>query len=828
MKKALLTKLFLFLTLGGMYAQLGEIDKTFNTSIGAGANKNITSVAVQTDGKIIIAGEFINYANTPKNGITRLNSDGTLDTTFDIGTGVNSGAKITSVKVVSEGKILIIGDFITFNGITAKGIARLNSDGTLDPSFVSETGLYYFYSIAVQTDGKILIAGYFIDSDGFGVSKMLRVEPNGSLDTTFNSGVGPNLSVREIIIKPNGKIVLIGALTTYAGISRNGIAQINADGTLDTTFNPGTGSITIEAVAFQSDGKVLIGGNFTSYNGTSKKRIVRLNLDGTVDDIFNLEAGPNLLVKEIVVQEDDKILIGGQFTSYDGISKNRITRLNADGSLDTAFDIGTGVNETVSSIALQTDGKILIAGNFTSYSNTLRGRLARINTDGTIDNTFFNPEGFASGSNNRIVSVALQADGKIIIAGAFTSYNGIKKEATLRLNADGTLDVPFNPITTGRGSAVEYCVVVQPDGKILLAGRHTTFDGTLKGNLIRMNAENGTLDETFHLETAPLVPDIYSIALQTDGKILIGGEFTSFGGVIRNHIARLNTNGTIDPTFDPGTGADNDVNRIVVQSDGKILIIGDFTSYAGVARNHIARLNPDGTLDTTFDPGTAANKNLYSIALQTDGKILIGGSFSTYKNTSINCIARLNTDGTLDSTFDTGTGANGAVTTIKLKSDGKILIGGIFDAYNDVARNFLAELNADGTLDSMNNLGSGINFPVSDMLIQPDGKIILVGDFTSYDDNIVGRVIRILSDTTPLANEEFQKESFMIYPNPARDRIYFSQDLTEIAVYDIQGKKNNVPYISNSADISALPQGIYILKGLENNGKIVTQKIVKN
>ncbi len=148
---------------------------------------------------------------------------------------------------------------------------------------------------------------------------------------------------------------------------------------------------------------------------------------------------------------------------------------------------------------------------------------------------------------------------------------------------------------------------------------------------------------------------VYTTILQPDGKILIGGQFTTYNGITANRIARLNTDGTLDTTFTVGTGADSSVNTITLQPDGKILIGGAFTTYNGTTVNHVARLNADGTLDTTFVTGTGTNGSVFTIALQPDGKILIGGWFTTYNGTTANYIARLNTDGTLDTTFTTGT-----------------------------------------------------------------------------------------------------------------------------------------------------------------------------
>ena len=333
------------------------------------------------------------------------------------------------------------------------------------------------------------------------------------------------------------------------------------DGSNDPTFNPtdvgfGNGdgpNSTVSSMAVQSDGKILIGGGFSSYNGTGRNRIARLNADGTLDTGFNPGTGVSgNTVNSIVVQGDGKILIGGDFTSYNGTSRNRIARLNADGTLDADFSPGTGASSIVQSVAVQGDGKILIGGRFTSYNGTSRNRIARLNTDGSLD-TGFSPGTGASGS--AVNSVAVQSDGKILIGGNFPTYNDTDRNRIARLNADGSLDTGFNPGTGVSGNTVN------------------------------------------------------SIVVQGDGRILIGGDFTSYNGTGRNYIARLNTDGSLDPGFSPGTGATATVNSVAVQGDGRILIGGNFTFYNGTGRNRIARLNTDGSLDTGFSPGTGANSN---------------------------------------------------------------------------------------------------------------------------------------------------------------------------------------------------------------------------
>ena len=299
---------------------------------------------------------------------------------------------------------------------------------------------------------------------------------------------------------------------------------------LDQAFNPGTGaSTTVRAISIQSDDKILIGGDFTSYNGTSINRIARLNADGTLDTSFDPGTGPSASVRAISIQSDGKILIGGDFTSYNGTSHNRIVRLNADGTLDTSFDPGTGANATVQAISIQSDGKILICGDFISYNGTSRNYIAR-------------------------------------------------------LNADGTLDTGFTP-GTGPNAAVQ------------------------------------------------------ALSIQSNGKILIGGDFTSYNGTSINRIARLNADGTLDTSFDPGTGANNIVRAISVLSNGKILICGDFIRINFVTRSGLARLNADGTLDTGFTPGTVGGGNVLAISVTSADAFLIVGGFTTYDGTAINRIA---------------------------------------------------------------------------------------------------------------------------------------------------------------------------------------------
>jgi uncharacterized delta-60 repeat protein len=329
----------------------------------------------------------------------------------------------------------------------------------------------------------------------------------------------------------------------------------------------------------------------------------------------------NDTVQSLAVQPDGKILIGGYFTAVGAVNRNRIARINADGTLDSSFN--PNANSGVVSLAVQNDGKTLIAGQFDTVGGVVRNRIARLNADGTLDNSF-NPN-----VNSIILCMAVQADGKILIGGSFTTVAGVTRNRIARLNSDGSLDSSFNPNV----DSDIYSLAIQPDGKILLGGFFSTVGGVSRNRIARLNAD-GTLDNSFNPDANG---SVYSFAVQADGKIIVGGFFTTLGGVTRNRIARLNTDGTLDSSFNPNL--DSGVFSLSVQTDGRILIGGFLTAVGGVTRNRVARLNSDGTLDISFNPN--ANSGVWSLALQADGKILIGGSFSNIGGVARNRLARL-------------------------------------------------------------------------------------------------------------------------------------------------------------------------------------------
>ncbi|MCF8374346.1 MAG: T9SS type A sorting domain-containing protein [Bacteroidales bacterium] len=755
MKKNLILSVLLLVTVSQCYAQWGSNDSTFNsTDLGYGycdgANNDVLTTIIQSDGKIIIGGRFTQFAGVSVNHIARLNINGSLDSTFDPGTGPNG--YVYSSTVQSDGKIIIGGSFSNFNGTASSRIARLNSDGSLDTTFIPGTGANdVVYAIDIQSTGKILIGGDFTSYNGISKNRIARLNNDGSIDATFLSGTGANDGIRTIVQQSDGKIFIGGNFFSYNGSTKNKIARLNVNGSLDATFSGGYGTNLLDyiySISVQTDGKVIIGGNFTNYPATGIRYLVRLNSTGSLDTSFDMGTGVWGEVRSTSIQSDGKIVIGGDFFSINSTQRNKIARLYSNGSVDTGFDPGIGANYRVWTTNIQSDGKIIVGGEFETIDGGGMKYLNRLLANGNLDESFY----AGTGANGEVLTTSLQNDGKIIIGGKFSTFGGKNRIGIARLDQNGDIDLSFNPAMGDKRWV--YAIALLNNGKIIIGGSFDYNLGTYTAqNIARLNA-NGSVDATFNTDDG-VSGNVRAVAIQDNGKILVGGQIWDYNGIAKYDILRLTASGYLDVSFDSGTGLSTNcyIYSISLQNDGKIMIGGNFTSYDGTARNKIARLNTDGSIDTSFDPGTGAYNTVYATAIQDNGKILIGGDFGSYNGISSPRVARLNMDGSLDNTFNIGTGANGSVRSITLQSDGKIIIGGDFTSFNGTTINRVARLNSDGSLDTLFAPAIGASDIVYSTTLQSEGKIIIGGDFTSYDGVGRSRVARILACANFLLSE---------------------------------------------------------------------------
>lgn len=356
-------------------------------------------------------------------------------------------------------------------------------------------------------------------------------------------------------------------------------------GDLDTSFNPGTGAnSSVYATAVQTDGKIIIAGDFTSYKGVTRNRVARLNSNGSLDTTFDVGSGADADVRTIVIQSNGKIVVGGDFTNFGGYFRNHIARLNTNGSLDLTFDPSQafnqsgGANARIRSMVVRVDDKIVIGGDFTVYRTVSRNGIARLNSDGTLDTTF-NPGTGVAGLNSFVYGVVIAPDGKVVIGGSFSSVNGFPRASVARLNTNGSLDASF--VTTGQAGEV-YAVEVQADGKVLVGGDGLVLAPGGSASIVQLLRlkTNGSRDTSFSATTGL----VYAIQILPNGRILFGASGTGL------RFGRLNSDGSSDDTFKIDAKPNERVSSISVDHNGNIIIGGDFNAYGTVSRPRVARI----------------------------------------------------------------------------------------------------------------------------------------------------------------------------------------------------------------------------------------------
>ncbi|GAA3938363.1 hypothetical protein GCM10022406_23090 [Hymenobacter algoricola] len=607
----------------------GSLDNSFTFGSSASV-RQITRLALQSDGKILVASGPSLQRTPETGGVVRLNADGSVDSSFSVGTGNTQGTTISVLLVQADGKILVGGSFVQFNGQACIGLVRLTSSGAIDPDFMVTNTNYVgsiFSAAAQQPDGKLLVGGSFTQLNGQPAPFIARLLADGTSDNTFQPTPGPNNSVRNIVLEPNGNILIAGSFNQVSGVSRGRIARLTPNGSLDPAFATGTGiGSSSNALALTPAGQVLLAGGFTQYNGVSYGGLVRLNaVTGQPDATFAPVIEARGIITRSLPLSNGQLLVSGNFTQFNGAavpgSSNSVRRINADGSLDGSFT--TPAAGTLQ--AVQSNGSFYV---FTGPTPGLV--LRRYLADGTLDNSF-TAQTFGVGSPSVgpliLQGVVALPNGQLFVHGLFISYGSrTGLSGLIRLNADGTPDNAFVPATAPADRRVLQ-VLTQPGGKlVVVADVVNTFVTTVS----RLNA-NGSADNSFSVGTAAGTGANYAVLLQPDGRLLVSGAFTSFNGQATPYgLTRLTADGAADPTY---SGLAGFYSPRLVQPDGHLLATTGNSAFTNAA-SALVRLNTDGSLDASFNPVATplsiftGDDAITGVVLQpTDGKILLFGSF---------------------------------------------------------------------------------------------------------------------------------------------------------------------------------------------------------
>jgi uncharacterized delta-60 repeat protein len=723
----------------------GSLDRTFDPTVGnlhlglTQGRPGVQAWAVDPDGGIYLSGEFVGADGLWRPRLARFHPDGFVDSSFQAAPSLPVsyyGAESLAIQVDHK---LLVGDYGT--------LTRLTYTGDVDAQFAAPAGRYRL--LGLQPDGKILV----VDDDPSS-SLVGRLNNDGSPDTAFQP-FQAGLFVRAIAVEDGGAILLAGG-----NGSLGKVIWLKTDGTLDHESSA-TIDKDVYTVAPLSGGKVLIGGLFGKIDDQDLEGLARLNGAGTLDRTFipsMPSGGTHPGIYALVVRADGRILVGGvRPRVFPGLldyssGYSLILQLDASGAEDSLFTTQMGGPSqaqctSVRGLALDVFGEILAFGYFGDQS------ILHIYASGQPADFRLNLQA-APGQAQFLTA---QPGGPILIQGQFSAIDGVARPQLARLDSLGLLDESFAPSFPTECSVQAFDV--QADGKMVISVFCGCCSNSGASGLQRLDPD-GTPDPTFHPELRLHgVGDYaaYRVRIQHDGRILISGWFDSVNGIARPGLARLNFDGTLDTSFDPGTGlaggADMRVAEVMlVQPDGKILVGGFFETANGSPRRMVARLNPDGSVDPGFAAAYLvehANRleNIRGLAFQPDGQLLVGLQANVDDGKPIPVLIRLNPDGSLDPTFQLGVGVTensdiGYVGSLVIQPDGKIIAGGWFDTWGGMPISNLVRLFPSGRMDPTFHvnwtdgppgLESGGAGEVCTIALQPDGKLLIGGGFKSID-----------------------------------------------------------------------------------------------
>jgi len=715
-----------FTNVGGVKRQLiarlhsdGNLDESFDPGHALhGGDEQVNAIVVLPDSRVIAAGSFAQTSNYFNSGtVARFHPNGTLDASF--APTVRGTARCLTLAASNT---VFIGGSLQAPGFSPSAIAfRLLENGAADfpasGGFNSEIRIGSARSMKVLSDGKILVGGGF-QIPGTNRTCVVRLFPNGAVDRTFMPAAQMD-SCAWVADAGCGKVLIGGFFRSVDGQPHRNLARLNRDGTLDTTFNsqPLDGAVMTGFVS--PSGVTIVGGEFLNVRGITQPHVSRINNGPYESPVIATQPMPQSIAEGTSAILQAELLctfppptFQWQFNGTNLMGETNLslnipdTRPGRDGLYRLVLSNAVGVvtssvaqitvtraprvpgapeiestsifssNSVVRCLQALPDGKILVGGSFSNMFGVRHRGLFRLNADASLDNTF------AYASSNEVRALALFPDDRIVInewAPAYSPFLGNTR--IFRLHANGTLDTNFgNTIyhvyswsesqTGARSIAIDAsnqtyvtretdiirlpdgwtkaingnvrALAFQPDEKLLLAGAFSGVTSVPQTNLARLQT-NGLVDRPF----VPWAGNLYCMALQPDGRIVVGGQFTSAGGLIRRGVARFHSDGTVDEEFSPhpGVGGSNaTVHAVALQPDGKVIIGGSFATYNGVPCNNLARLHADGTLDQTFQPGSGigggTNPVVHAIAFADDGGIFVGGSFSTFNGVPRNILAR--------------------------------------------------------------------------------------------------------------------------------------------------------------------------------------------
>lgn len=615
----------------------GSRDFTFNLNPGF----QIYLARAMRDGRVLYA------AQVGAERMGRALENGAVDTGFG-SAGTNFDRSILDFVEEPTGKIIVTGEFKNFGASPTRGYARLNADGTLDTGFDSIAG---FVSGASDQDIKEVCSdprgfAYLVPESGLG---QFRSNRHSGLTRVF-SDKPPLFLWRQTAAQ---KVLIGSPLTLSANVTGTSVISYQWFKNGIAIAGQTASSLNFPVFSAANAGTYTVVATNASGSMTSKEMVISI-------------AGPPTIVS---LTEDQNLLVGG----------NLSLTVIVDGASPLTYQWKKDGTPIAGEIAPVLEISNIQIGNAETYTVVVTNSLGTITSDTVIvevnEITGLAKPGFnAYNLNGSVYSLSVLPDKSYVVGGVFSNPSQHRNYTRLLSNGSLATGAWISNPPGGTNTTVRTTAISRDKTKVYIGGDFSTIGSTSVKYIARLNLD-GTLDSTFTSPTFSRIPRILKIEELPNGQIMIAGIINEFGGLTRYHIARLNNDGSLDTTF--AHIPDSDVNDFAILGDGSIILAGLFTQVDGAPRSRIAKLLPDGSLDPSFSPPVLSNQ-LLSIAVQADGKILIGGDFLNLNvgGKNYNYLARLMPNGSVDTTFPDTDNPTGTVRAVHIQADGRIVVGG--------------------------------------------------------------------------------------------------------------------------------------------------------
>lgn len=631
------------ISLGGldMFNPDGTIDEEFN--IGSGFNNDVNDFVIQGDGKIVVVGEFYQFNNSPVNKVIRLNSDGSLDTTFNFSNSLTvpwDVPRIECVKIDNYGRILIGG---YFDG----SIFRLNNNGSIQAQFKpnNEFGLSIrqiingteyllpgtIEDILVTENDEIIGVGYFesYGNESIEVNNIVRFSESASIDLNFLVNSGADLAIAQIEKADNNNYILMGSFNYFQDFPVSNLCMIDLSGNINTSFNAGNSYDSVIRSMSINNNIYAVGGEFEYYNGGYAGRIISSSTTGI--NQFSQE-GFDYDVQGLFNNNNNALYVFGEFNQFNDQQVNGLVKLNEEGFSDESFNIGLGFNGLIKDLVVLPNEDIIAVGEFTSFNNISTNRIVKLHPDGSIDTSFQSVQGFDQAPYDIEL---VDSENAVLISGSFNTYNNTQRKSIIKLNLDGSIATGFNPNSVIIGDVVVR-KMVNFNSNFLIA--YQSLSGNYSSGVKLMNS-SGQSDTNFQSINLLNVTDI---KINSNNKILVSTSAAPY-------LQKYNSNGTNDTSFLFSTESNYPIghtNTFWAPSIQSISIDENNNIYAGgffnyfrdrntgelLDQNNFIVLNENGLKLDNFDLEDGFNSRVNSTVMF-NNKLYIGGNFTQYRST---------------------------------------------------------------------------------------------------------------------------------------------------------------------------------------------------